>query len=151
MNDFGERGFRVLCFPCNQFGSQEPWDLPKIRNFVETNFNLPQSKSFQIGEKIEVNGPGTAPLYNWLRNETGEHGDVKWNFNTAFLVDRKGNPTRYDTYRWANMTKRVQKAVSEVQVATTNNLEDKIEEPIPVTMQDNARKPRLSAENPVPV
>ena len=67
-----------------------------------------------------------------------------------FLVDRSGNAKRYDTYRWANMTKRIQKAVSEVQVSTTNKLDNKTEEPIPVTME-NAMKPRLSVENPVPV
>ncbi len=41
--------------------------------------------------KIEVNGEGAHPLYQWLRQEkSGVLGDaVKWNF-TKFLVGRDG-------------------------------------------------------------
>ena len=41
--------------------------------------------------KIEVNGPGAAPLYQWLKEQApGESGDIAWNF-TKFLVDADGN------------------------------------------------------------
>ena len=42
--------------------------------------------------KIEVNGDGAAPLYQWLRTEQpgeGDSSDVTWNFE-KFLVDRTG-------------------------------------------------------------
>jgi len=112
LEEFGEENFRVLCFPCNQFGSQEPWDLPKIRSFVENKFQLPQSKGFQIGKKIEVNGAGAAPIYKWLRNATQQFGNVSWNFNTAFLVDRSGNVKRYDSFRWGTIHDKIKKLVS---------------------------------------
>jgi len=111
LEEFGEENFRVLCFPCNQFGSQEPWDLLKICSFVENKFQLPQSKGFQIGKKIEVNGAGAAPIYNWLRNATQKFEKVNWNFNTAFLVDRSGNVKRYDSFRWSNMHDKIKKLV----------------------------------------
>jgi glutathione peroxidase len=42
--------------------------------------------------KIEVNGPGAAPLYAFLRAEAKNADgttDIAWNF-TKFLVDREG-------------------------------------------------------------
>jgi glutathione peroxidase len=46
--------------------------------------------------KIEVNGDGAAPLYQWLRVEQpgeGDTSDIAWNF-TKFLIDRDGNVVR---------------------------------------------------------
>lgn len=49
--------------------------------------------------KIEVNGPGAAPLYVWLKERQpgdGDSPDIPWNF-TKFLVDRRGEPVaRFD-------------------------------------------------------
>ena len=48
---------------------------------------------FPMFSKIEVNGDGAAPLYQWLRSEQpgeAESGDIAWNF-TKFLVDKSGN------------------------------------------------------------
>jgi glutathione peroxidase len=42
--------------------------------------------------KIEVNGDGAAPLYQWLKAEQpgeAESADIGWNFS-KFLVDRSG-------------------------------------------------------------
>ena len=42
--------------------------------------------------KIEVNGDGAAPLYQWLRSEqpgAGDSSDIGWNF-AKFLVDQSG-------------------------------------------------------------
>jgi glutathione peroxidase len=85
---YKDRGFAVLGFPCNQFGAQEPGSGEEIGAFCEKNYGV----SFPIFEKIEVNGPGTHPLYRYLKDEkTGIFGTekIKWNF-TKFLVDREG-------------------------------------------------------------
>jgi glutathione peroxidase len=84
---FGARGFSVLGFPCNQFGSQEPGDAKQIEQFCATNYAV----SFPLFAKIEVNGGGTHPLYQYLKSEkSGLLGSsIKWNF-TKFLVDRSG-------------------------------------------------------------
>jgi len=85
---YGSQGFFVLGFPCNQFGAQEPGGENEIGQFCSTNYGI----TFPIFEKIEVNGPKSAPLYSFLKNEAkGILGSsrVKWNF-TKFLVNRRG-------------------------------------------------------------
>ena len=89
---YGEQGFEVLAFPCNQFGGQEPGSADQIEEFCKVNFGL----SFPLMAKIEVNGPGETPLYSWLKSEApGLMGtrSVKWNF-TKFLIDRQGKVVR---------------------------------------------------------
>jgi len=81
------RGFAVLGFPCNQFGSQEPGDAKQIEQFCETKYAV----TFPMFAKIDVNGGSAHPLYNYLKSEkSGLLGSsIKWNF-TKFLVDRSG-------------------------------------------------------------
>jgi glutathione peroxidase len=85
--EFGPRGFAVLGFPCNQFGSQEPGDARQIEQFCESNYAV----SFPMFAKIDVNGGKAHPLYQYLKSEkSGLLGSsIKWNF-TKFLVDRSG-------------------------------------------------------------
>ncbi len=82
------QGFEVLGFPCNQFGAQEPGDAAQIGEFCRNNYGV----SFQLFGKIEVNGAGAHPLYQWLKKAApGILGTepIKWNF-TKFLVGRDG-------------------------------------------------------------
>jgi len=85
--ELSPRGFAVLGFPCNQFGAQEPGDAKQIAEFCETRYEV----SFPMFAKIDVNGAGAHPLYNYLkRAKSGLLGSsIKWNF-TKFLVDRSG-------------------------------------------------------------
>jgi len=89
---YGERGFEVIAFPCNQFGGQEPGTADEISSFCEVNFGV----SFPLMAKIDVNGASADPLYDWLKAQApgvlGSKG-IKWNF-TKFLIDRKGNVVR---------------------------------------------------------
>jgi glutathione peroxidase len=85
-------GLAVLGFPCNQFGGQEPGDAAAIQAFCELNFGV----TFPLFAKIEVNGPGTHPLYRLLKAaRPGFLGltAIKWNF-TKFLVGRNGDVLR---------------------------------------------------------
>ncbi len=89
---YGERGFEVLAFPCNQFGGQEPGTADQIEEFCKVNFGL----SFPLMAKVEVNGPNETPLFSWLKSEApGVMGtkSIKWNF-TKFLIDRQGKVVR---------------------------------------------------------
>jgi glutathione peroxidase len=85
--EFSPRGFSVLGFPCNQFGSQEPGDAAQIETFCASNYGI----TFPMFAKIDVNGFRAHPLYQYLKNEkSGVLGAaIKWNF-TKFLVDRSG-------------------------------------------------------------
>ncbi len=95
---FGEQGFGVLGFPCNQFQEQEPGDDAAIAGFCERSFGV----TFPMFSKVEVNGEGAHPLYRWLRSEKGGLGGdrIKWNF-TKFLVGRDGEVIK----RYAPTTK----------------------------------------------
>ena len=86
--DYGDRGFEVIAFPCNQFGGQEPGSAEEIGEFCRVNFGL----SFPLMAKVEVNGPNADPLWNWLKDSApGIFGTkrIKWNF-TKFLIGRDG-------------------------------------------------------------
>jgi glutathione peroxidase len=89
---FKDRAFSVLGFPCDQFGQQEPDDEQQIKRFCSQAYAV----SFPMFSKIEVNGPGAHPLYQYLKHQQpGILGSeaVKWNF-TKFLVDRAGKVLR---------------------------------------------------------
>ena len=85
---YAGRGLKVLGFPCNQFGAQEPGKAAEIANFCSLTYEV----SFPMFAKIDVNGAKADPLYAFLKHEKrgvlGTEG-VKWNF-TKFLVDQDG-------------------------------------------------------------
>jgi glutathione peroxidase len=81
-----EHGFTVVGFPCNQFGAQEPGTEQQIVQFCRTQYDV----TFPLSAKIEVNGTGRHPLYQFLTSpETGIAGDIEWNFE-KFLIGRDG-------------------------------------------------------------
>ena len=85
---YGNKGLVVLGFPCNQFGSQDKGSNDEIAEFCQLNYGV----SFPMMAKIDVNGGGAHPLYQWLSAEApGLLGTkaIKWNF-TKFLVGKDG-------------------------------------------------------------
>lgn len=90
-NEFGERGFVVLGFPCDQFAHQEPGNSEEIAQFCSLNFGV----SFPLFGKVDVNGKNAHPVFDFLKKALpGSIGkSVKWNF-TKFLVDSEGNPVK---------------------------------------------------------
>ena len=85
--DYRGQGLVVLGFPCDQFAHQEPGSEDEIGAFCERNFGV----EFPLFSKIEVNGSGAHPLYQWLKTEKSGFlgGRIKWNF-TKFLIGRDG-------------------------------------------------------------
>ncbi|MDB5380047.1 MAG: glutathione peroxidase [Rubritepida sp.] len=93
------RGLAVLGFPSNQFGAQEPGSEAEIGEFCKLIYDV----GFPMFAKVDVNGPGAHPLYQWLKSQAkGFFGtsSIKWNF-TKFLVDREGKVVR----RYGSTTK----------------------------------------------
>jgi glutathione peroxidase len=85
---FGDSGFSVAGFPCNQFLEQEPGTADEIAEFCSVNYGV----SFPLFEKIEVNGPGRHAIYDELTavpDAEGEAGDIQWNFE-KFLLSPEG-------------------------------------------------------------
>jgi glutathione peroxidase len=85
---FGGSGFTVLGVPCNQFGGQEPGTSEEIAEFCSATYGT----TFPMTEKVDVNGDGRHPLYQWLtetEDAEGTAGDVAWNFE-KFLISPAG-------------------------------------------------------------
>jgi glutathione peroxidase len=85
---YADRGFAVLGFPCNQFGGQEPGTAAEIQEFAAMTWGV----TFPLFEKVDVNGADRHPLFAALTeapDAEGVAGDVKWNFE-KFLVARDG-------------------------------------------------------------
>jgi len=109
---YRDKGFEILDFPCNQFGGQAPGTAAEIKEFCTGTYGT----QFPQFAKIDVNGENEDPLFKYLKSQKGFEGfnledrrgqmmdnmfrnqnpdydqnpDIKWNF-TKFLVDRNGN------------------------------------------------------------
>ena len=85
---YKDKGLAILGFPCNQFAKQEPGDEAAIKGFCSLTYGV----TFPMFSKIEVNGEGAHPLYQFLKSEKrGIFGtrSIKWNF-TKFLIGKDG-------------------------------------------------------------
>ena len=104
---YAERGLRVLGFPCNDFGAQEPGTPAEIESFCATNYGV----RFPMYGKLDINSAPRHALYaeliaaqpvasgsgnDTLQKTLAQHGllprhetDVMWNFE-KFLVGRDG-------------------------------------------------------------
>ncbi len=90
---YGDKGFTVLGFPCNQFLGQEPGTSEEIATFCSVTYGV----TFPMFAKIDVNGDDQHPLYAELtqvEDADGAAGDVQWNFE-KFLVAPGGQVTRF--------------------------------------------------------
>lgn len=84
--DYGPRGLRVLGFPCNDFGGQEPGELGEIEAFCSLTYGV----SFELFNKVHCVGDDRHPLYRWLSAQFDD-AEVKWNFE-KFLIAPGGRP-----------------------------------------------------------
>ena len=88
---YKDKGLVVLGFPCDQFKNQEPETNETMEEVCKINHGV----SFQLTEKIDVNGKNEHPIFTWLKNKKGGFfgKKIKWNF-TKFLIDRNGKPVK---------------------------------------------------------
>ena len=85
---YAEDGLEVLGFPCNQFKGQESGTNEEIQFFCTEKYDV----SFNVFNKIDVNGKDADPFYDFLKSERpGIMGtkNIKWNFS-KFLVNKNG-------------------------------------------------------------
>ena len=76
-----DKGLKILAFPCNDFGNQEPDSLKEIKTFCSTKFNV----QFDILDKVHAKGDTTEPFTTL--NKMEPEGDVEWNFE-KFLIGK---------------------------------------------------------------
>ena len=92
-HEYGDRGFTVLGFPCNQFMGQEPGSMEQILEFCSTTYGV----TFPVNDKVKVNGRNAAELFKALKqtpDAKGSAGRVEWNFE-KFLVSSDGSVQRF--------------------------------------------------------
>ncbi len=82
---YSPRGFRVLAFPSNDFGAQEPGNEQEIRIFCTARYAV----TFEMFAKVHAKGDSIHPVFAALTSSPRGRGDVRWNF-TKFLVSRSG-------------------------------------------------------------
>jgi glutathione peroxidase len=95
---FADRGFTVLGFPCNQFGDQEPGTAAEIADFCSATYGV----TFPMSDKIDVNGAHRDPIYAVLTQTPyaqtpslppphagADPANVDWNFE-KFVVAPDG-------------------------------------------------------------
>ena len=95
---YKDQGLVVFGFPCNQFRDQEPETNDTMEESCRINFGV----TFQLTEKVDVNGEHTHPVFDFLKKKLGGlfGSKVKWNF-TKFLITPEGKPFK----RYAPTTK----------------------------------------------
>lgn len=105
-----DQGFKILDFPCNQFGEQAPGSDEEIHSFCTGRFGI----TFPQFSKVDVRGDTAILLFRYLADNTKFEGfgigpmglmmggvakkmdkdykknsEIKWNF-TKFLIGRDG-------------------------------------------------------------
>ncbi|XP_072437984.1 glutathione peroxidase 1-like isoform X2 [Chiloscyllium punctatum] len=112
---YGNQGFVILGFPCNQFGYQENIYNEEILNSLK--YVRPGNgfePNFYLSKKIEVNGEEENPVFTFLKKKLPEayddpdilmrdpkfidwkpvrRSDIGWNFE-KFLIGPNGEPYR---------------------------------------------------------
>lgn len=82
---YRDQGLRILAFPCNDYGAQEPGTNEQIQKFCETSYGV----TFDLFDKVHAKGADQHPLYARLTQNVPPVGDVAWNFE-KFLINKQG-------------------------------------------------------------
>ena len=117
-DEYSDRGLKILAFPCNQFGGQEPVSVQPdwyaleevvtdhVSHLSNLNFHpkgtheeiLSFVDKFEVRDKLtwfekgDVNGGKCRQVWSFLKRELPNSDgtvDIRWNF-AKFLVDHEG-------------------------------------------------------------
>ncbi|MDZ7717748.1 MAG: glutathione peroxidase [Balneolaceae bacterium] len=106
---YSDQGFKILGFPANNFGGQEPGSDEEIARFCQANYGV----TFPMFSKISVKGEDQHPLFAYLTDAKNPDftGEISWNFE-KFLVDRNGNVVRRFKSKVEPMSEELTSAIS---------------------------------------
>jgi glutathione peroxidase len=105
--EYRDRGFEILGFPCNDFKGQEPGSEEEIKDFCSTNYNVTFPMFSKVGilenrhplyaslidaqpEANVNNGDGMEERLRNFGHTRTDPTDVLWNFE-KFLVSKSGD------------------------------------------------------------
>ena len=81
-DEYSSQGLKILAFPCNQFGGQEPGSIEAILEFVQ-RYDSEMEQKLVFFDKANVNGAKAREVYSFVKplapNEDGTL-DIRWNF-----------------------------------------------------------------------
>jgi len=119
-----DQGLQIIAFPSNSFNLEPRSDFD-IQEFVKENYDV----TFPVLAKVDVNGPNTPQVFNWLKSSTvytrspewftlDDSGlqltDVQWNFEKFLIISHNHRETihrfSYDV-KPEEITKYVEKAI----------------------------------------
>lgn len=86
--EYKSKGFVIVGFPANNFGSQEPGTNAEIATFCQLNYGV----TFPMMSKISVKGDDMDKVYQFLtqKSKNGlQDSEVSWNFQ-KYLINEKG-------------------------------------------------------------
>ena len=86
---YAAKGLRILAFPANNFGAQEPGTNQEIKTFCSSKYHV----TFPMMAKVSVKGDDITPLYQFLTDKAANPqtgGEIQWNF-TKFLIGPDGH------------------------------------------------------------
>ena len=83
---YNAQGLEILCFPSDEFGGQEI-AAGEIQKFVDEKFGFRGT----MMAKVKTNGGGASPVWKFLKEQSGDTADVRWNFACKFIIDKQGN------------------------------------------------------------
>jgi glutathione peroxidase len=103
-SELASKGFEVLGFPSNEFGSQEPGSAEEIQTFCERNYGV----AFPMFSKLVTKpGPGQSPVYAFL---TRDKPAPNWNF-CKYLVGKDGRVIEFFPSKVAPESKELREAI----------------------------------------
>ncbi|MEH1841365.1 MAG: glutathione peroxidase [Nostoc sp.] len=85
LNQKYKEALRILGFPCNDFGVQEPGSNEEIVKFCTSKYGV----TLELFDKVDVKGSQQHPLYERLIKAVEPTGTVAWNLK-KFLVNKQG-------------------------------------------------------------
>lgn len=106
---YKDQGLKVLAFPANNFGAQEPGSNKEIKQLCQTKYHV----TFDLFAKVSVKGDDKCDLYKYLTDtdRNGSFGgEIRWNFQ-KFLIDRQGKVVARFDPREAPLGEKITQAV----------------------------------------
>ena len=91
---YGDRGFNVVGFPCNQFGGQEPGTAEEIADVLLDDLRRDVPDDGEDRGQRPRTATRSTPSSPTVADAEGHAGDIRWNFE-KFLVGKDGSITRF--------------------------------------------------------
>ncbi|MFT5964168.1 MAG: glutathione peroxidase [Flavobacterium sp.] len=86
--EYQDKGFVIVGFPANNFGSQEPGTNEEIASFCQMNYGV----TFPMMDKVSVKGGDMCAIYQFLTQKAKnglQDSAVEWNFQ-KYLINENG-------------------------------------------------------------